>query len=112
MAKFVGDIGFTLGSVETPPGSGKYVNQIVERPYFGDLVRSASRVDDGPGVNANLVLSNSLSIVADPYLMEHYSAIRYVKWAGVYWVVESVTDDPDRPRLTIRLGGVYNGPKA
>lgn len=113
MAKFYGEIGFSLGSVETPPDSGKYVNQILERPYFGDLVRSARRLDESPdGVNASITAANSVSIVADPYVSEHYYAIRYVKWAGTYWVVDNVTDDPDRPRLLLRLGGVYNGPKA
>jgi hypothetical protein len=34
--------------------------------------------------------------------------MRYVEWAGVRWDVTDV--EVQRPRLILRLGGVYHGP--
>ena len=82
---------------------------ITEIPYFGDVQRAANRFDDSQSVNPKLTVSNAISIVADPYALENFAAILYVKWNGVLWTVDSVEDVPDAPRLLLRLGGVYNG---
>lgn len=109
MAKFYGEIGFGE-TVENPPGSGVYEDNVVERSYFGDIVRDSLRFREGDKINNDLTVSNSISIVADAYANEHIFAMRYIKWQGVFWVVSNV--DVKYPRLEIRLGGVYNGPKA
>ena len=56
----------------------------------------------------DITVRNSISIVADPYANEHFFAIRYVAWAGSLWRVTDV--EVQRPRLLLRLGGIYNGP--
>lgn len=107
MAKFHGEIGYGT-SVETSPGV--WADVITERKYYGDVVKTSRKLLEGEKLNYDLTVGNSISIVADAYANEHFFAIRYIKWAGTFWTVSDV--EVERPRLLMRLGGVYNGPKA
>lgn len=108
MAKFYGSIGFG-DSVETTPGVWRDV--IVEHDYYGDVLRNSRRWEENQeSVNNDLTVVNSLSIVSDAYLGEHFFAIRYVRWMGGLWTVQSV--EVEAPRLILRLGKVYHGPTA
>jgi hypothetical protein len=109
MAKFYGEIGYGE-TVETPPGSGVWIDQITEFSYYGDVIRNTRRLSEGESVNNDLSVNNSISIVADAYANEHFFAIRYIRWMGSLWTVSDV--EVQAPRLLLRLGGVYNGPKA
>lgn len=104
MAKFHGKIGYGL-TTETAPGV--HEETIVERTYYGDILRTSRALREGEQVNPALSLGNSISIVADAYANEHFFAIRYVEWAGVRWTVIDV--EVQAPRLLLRLGEVYNG---
>lgn len=106
MAKFFGEVGYGF-TVES--SDGVWEDEIVERTHSGDIIRNTRRLSDGEGVNDNLSVNNSISILADPYASEHFFAIRYVRWAGTLWKVSEV--EVQRPRLILRLGEVYNGPK-
>lgn len=106
MAKFFGKIGYGM-SVESAPGVWKDV--IVEQPYYGDVLRNSRGLRDGDTANDDLTVGNSISIVADAYANMHFFAIRYVEWAGTLWEVDDIS--VQSPRLILRLGGVYNGPK-
>jgi hypothetical protein len=108
MGRFFGRVGYVEEQVETDPGV--WVDQIVEFQYYGDIIRNSRYLRDDETVNSDLVIENSISIVADAYANEHFFAIRYVEWAGVLWTVHSV--DVQSPRLLLRLGEVYNGPTA
>lgn len=105
MARFYGEVGYGV-SVESSPGV--WTDAIVEKSYFGDLVRNTRRSSEGEYLNNDLTVNNSISIVADAYANEHFFAIRYVKWAGARWTVSEVT--VEHPRLLLKLGEVYNGP--
>lgn len=105
--RFHGKVGFGE-SVETAPGV--YEDSIVEHEYFGDVTRAARKLMEGENLNQDLSLVNAISIVADAYASEHFFEVRYVEWAGVFWTVTDV--EIQRPRLLLRLGEVYNGPKA
>lgn len=105
MAKFYGKIGYGI-SMQTAPGVWEDV--IVEQPYFGNVIRNSRGVREAEKVNDDLTVGNSISIVADAYANEHFFAIRYVEWMGALWTVDDVV--VESPRLTLRLGGVYNGP--
>lgn len=107
MAKFYGRIGYGE-AIESAPGV--WVDSIVERFYYGDVVRSSRKLTDGENLNKDLTVGNSISIVADAYASEHFFAIRYVEWAGVLWTVSDV--EVQAPRLLLLLGEVYNGPQA
>lgn len=106
MAKFSGAVGFAADAVETAPDV--FTEGITERSYFGDVLRNTRQLENGEKINNDLSVSNSISIVADAYANEHFFAIRYVQWQGARWTVSDV--EVQRPRLLLRLGGLYNGP--
>jgi hypothetical protein len=107
MARFHGEIGYG-NAVEEPPGSGVWEDGVIEFPYFGDVIRNTRKLDSGEGLNDDLSVNNSISIVADQYAIEHFFDIRYVRWEGVLWTVSTV--EVRSPRLVLSLGRVYNGP--
>lgn len=107
MARFYGKVGYGT-TVEASPGV--YVDTIVERNYYGDIVRNTRNLYEGDNLNKDLSVANSISIVADAYAALHFFTIRYVEWAGTLWTVSSV--EVRSPRLILSLGEVYNGPTA
>jgi hypothetical protein len=107
MARFFGEVGYG-SSVEAPASSGVWVDVITEIAYFGDVIRDTRKLDSGEKLNDDINVSNSISIVADEYAINHFFKIKYVRWAGVLWTVTNVESRP--PRLILSLGSVYNGP--
>lgn len=107
MTRFHGVVGYGE-SVESAPGVWEDV--ITEIEYFGDVVKNTRQVREGEYLNNDLTVNNSISVVADAYALEHFFAIKYVVWSGTFWTVTEV--EVERPRLLLKLGGVYNGPKA
>lgn len=102
--RFSGKVGYGE-TVETAPGV--HADLVTEFTYFGDVIRNSLKSQSGESVNNDLSVGNSISIVANAYAREHFSAIRYVEWAGTKWSVTEIELQP--PRLILRLGGVYNG---
>lgn len=79
-------------------------------PYYGDVKRASLTMQAANSVNTEIRTTNTIEVMADDdYLSENIFAIRFVEWAGTYWSVVEVTEQ--RPRLLLRLGGVYNGAK-
>lgn len=109
MAKFYGPIGYSI-SEETSPGVWAQ-EHLVERNYKGDVLQNYRKVSQGESINDDIDVSNRISIVADPFAMQHFHTIKYVKWMGAYWKVTTV-DASQRPRLILTIGGVYNGETA
>lgn len=107
MARFYGEVGYGE-SVESPPESGVWIQQITEQTYTGNVLRATRQLENGDGLNKDIVVNNRISILADQYANEHYFNIRYVKWEGALWTVTQV--EVQRPRLILSLGSVYNGP--
>jgi hypothetical protein len=107
MARFSGKVGYSQ-TVESPVGSGVYEDQIIEKQYFGDVLRNTRQTSERDKVLDNLTVSNSISVIADAYAYLNFFAIRYVEWMGQRWVVTDV--DVQRPRLIFTLGRIYNGP--
>ena len=104
MAKFYGNVGY-IETVEVKPGVWK--EQVIERPYYGDLTRNTSRFQPSGGVNDNISVSNNISILADPYANENFQHIRYVEFMGAKWKITNA--EVQYPRIILTLGGVYNG---
>lgn len=108
MAKFYGQIGFrTTYEVS----AGVYENVIVERPYFGDVIRDAMDRVAGDTVLGDRKTGNSFRVVADGYIASNFFDAEYIVWNGRYWKVVQ-TELQTRARILIRIGGVYNGPRA
>lgn len=107
MARFHGAVGYAT-TLETPPDSGVWVDDVTESPYYGDVIRNTRKLEEGDGLNNDINVGNSISIVADQYAIDHFFLIKYVRWMGVLWTVTSV--EVRSPRLILSLGSVYNGP--
>lgn len=108
MSKWSDKIGFGIEQEYDPenhPGVWKAV--IIERKYKGDLLRVSRQFRQSGNLNENLVFSNEISIVADPFAFENFSNIRYAKYMGSKWKVSNVR--VEYPRLILTLGDLYNG---
>lgn len=106
MGKFFGKIGYFV-TVEEKPGVWK--EQIIEKDYYGELLRNTSRRFENISqqVNADIIISNNISILADPFAQENFAYIKYAEFMGTKWNVTNV--EIQYPRLLLTLGGVYNG---
>ena len=103
MPKWYGKIGYGV-TEETSPGV--WTEEIVERQYYGDIIRNLRRLETSDQVNDNVSVSNEISIVSDPYAFENFHSIRWVEFMRSKWKVTSV--EVQYPRLLLSLGGVYN----
>lgn len=97
-------------SQEVPADSGIWVNVITEFPYYGTEIRETRRLEDGEGLNDNVSVGTSLSIVADEKANADWKKIKYIIWQGEAWKVSSV--EVARPRLILNLGPLYKGARA
>ena len=104
MSKYFGKVGYGV-TEETRPGV--YEPQIVEKEYYGDIVRNTRRLENGGKVVDDLNINMTLSIVADPFAYQNFHQLKYAEYMGAKWKATSV--EPQFPRLNITLGGVYNG---
>lgn len=104
MAKWFGSVGYEEEK-EIRPGVWDQV--ITEREYCGDTYRNMRKLQNSGEVNDTVTLANTVSIVADPYAMNHFHSIRYATFSGARWKVTDV--EPQYPRLLLTLGGVWNG---
>lgn len=104
MPKYFGKVGFAE-SVETAPGI--WEDRIVERSFYGDVVRDLRRLQNHTKLNDDITITNSFSIVADKYAYANFHKIRYLEYMGTKWKVESV-DASTPPRLILDVGAVYN----
>lgn len=103
MAKWCGNVGYA-DRVETEPGI--WEDDFTVRMYYGDVQSNFRSLQGSGNVNDNLNISNKISIVADPYAMDHFHNIRYVEYASAKWKVTNV--EVMYPRLMLTLGGVWN----
>lgn len=104
MSKWFGVIGFAE-TVETAPGV--WEEQIVKREYYGEVRRNTRRLQSTQQLNDDIVPNNEISIISDPYVDEHFHSIRYAEFKGVPWKVTNIEEV--FPRLTLTLGGKWNG---
>jgi len=104
--RFCGKVGFLI-TKEDSNDPGIYVPQIVEKKYFGDVLRKSVQWNRSDSLNDDLVVNKSISIVADKFLYDNIGAMKYVEYMGVKWTIASM--EPERPRITLEVGGVYNG---
>ena len=103
MTRWCGVIGYAE-TLEIEPGV--WSEEFTERKYYGDLLRNSRRLQGSQQVNDNITISNQISILADPYAVQHFHAIRYAELFGTKWKVSSV--EVQYPRLILELGGAYN----
>ena len=103
MAKFYGSVGYAV-SEETVPGV--WEERIVEHSYYGDVIRNNRKLQSSSQLNDNIVVSNEISILSDPFANENFHSMRYVEFMGAKWKITNV--EVQYPRLILTIGGVYN----
>ena len=104
MARYYGNIGY---AIETEKYPGTWVPTLVPRPYYGDVIKNRLNSQQQTSVNPTITISNTISIIADPFAYENFINIRYAEYLGKKWIVTSI--EVDRPRMLLTLGGLYNG---
>ena len=107
MGKWFGRIGYAE-QLETTPGV--WEEKIVERNYYGDVVRNYRKLESSGEVNDDINVSMEISIVADPYAIQNFHAMRYIEYMGSLWKLSNV--EVNYPRLILQIGGLYNGQQA
>lgn len=104
MAKYCGMIGYA-GLVEIEPGI--WEDGITEREAIGDMLSNYRSLENSGDINDNINIANKISIVADPYAINNFHAMRYAEFMGAKWKISNV--EVKYPRLILTLGGLYNG---
>lgn len=107
--KFHGKIGFINPDSYTEKKPGVYKPEVIEKSYFGEVLRHNRRNQDSGHQNDNVTLSNQISILSDMYLQENWGMIAYILWNNVRWKVSRI--EVNYPRIILDLGEVYNGEK-
>lgn len=115
MGRYFGTVGYAIAeermTTDNPPQhTGIWEDRIVEKRYYGDVTNWTNRWASTENVNDDVALTVTISVVADAFAYQNFSRIKYVEFEGAYWKVTSII--PQRPRLILHLGGVYNGPTA
>jgi len=104
MAKFYGKIGY----VETKEvKAGVWQEVVTEKQHSGEVLRNTGKWQTSGNINDDISVSNQFSIVADAFAYANFNMMRYIVWMGVPWKITNI--ELLRPRLTITIGGVYNG---
>ena len=104
MAKWYGKIWYCETTETTP---GVWVEQLKDHCYYGDLTKNTRKLESSDKVNDDVNINNILSIVADPYAIDHFYAMRCAEIYGTKWKITNV--EVQYPRLILTLGGLYNG---
>lgn len=103
--KWFGKVGFSVTEPQEE-GSDIMVHNDVERPYFGELTRLSSKWETSGYKNDDKNLNTEISIVSDPFAIDHFNNISYAYFMGVKWKVTAV--ELQYPRLILSVGGEYN----
>ena len=87
MSKWYGAIGFAE-TEETEPGVWRSV--VTEKSYFGDVISNRwNRQVSSNSTNDDINISNSISIVADPYAVDNCSKMIYVEFMNTKWKISN-----------------------
>lgn len=102
--KFYGNVGYRVNREIRP---SVLEPTITERPYYGDVMKLTRRLGSSDKINSDITIENQISIVSDPFALDHFQNIIYVWWMGTPFTVSRV--EVEFPRLTLTIGDIYNG---
>ena len=100
--KWFGNIGFKEVTEDEP---GLWVPHVIPKAFYGDVVKDYAKELQANTINADLQVSNKLSVVADQYLQNNFHKIAYVEFGGAKWKVSVV--EVNFPRVSLTLGSLY-----
>jgi len=105
MAKWRGQVGFC---VPKETDVDVWTEEIIERSYYGDVLRNTKTPYDTKQINEGFNVSNRISFIADPYAKENFYRMKYITFAGTKWEISNIEVDT-YPRMVVSLGGLWNG---
>lgn len=103
MARYYGYVGYAEC---TEDESGIVKEKMVTKPYYGDIIQNARRLEASGLMHDNITILNEVSIVADPYAFQNFHAMRYLTFMGCKWKITNIR--VEYPRLILTAGGIYN----
>lgn len=105
MGRYFGNIGF---KITEEIRKGVFKELTVERQYYGDFMRNSNyrNQQNTESVNNDIIVQNTISILADPFIYDNFYNIQYIEVYGYKWKVSSI--EVNRPRLIITTGGKFN----
>lgn len=87
-------------------GHGVWKKVKTEKKYYMDINRvNWYNRDSQQTVNGTFTINNTVSILCNPFLLEHYTQIEWVEFNGTKWKVSSVDLEP--PRIILSIGEPY-----
>lgn len=101
--RFYGFVGYAVNK-ETQPNVHEDV--IEEYPAYGEILQNIRKWTTDADLNDDLTTQNRISLIASPFIREHCSRIKYVRWMKTAWKVTAV--QIQYPRIIVTLGGVFN----
>ena len=101
--KCSGKIGYSR-TEETSPGV--YQEIIVEKQYYGDVVRNTTQILDSNTINSSIKLNNSISVLCNNYMSDNLGCVRYLTFKKSKWKVSSMEIKDNR--IIFTLGDLYN----
>lgn len=103
--KWCGKVGYSI-TKETKPGI--WETRCEERTHIGEVTRTSSRWQNSPdSTNGDIHIQHTISVIADPFIKENFSLIKYIEFMGAKFKVTNI--EVQYPRLLLTIGGVYNG---
>lgn len=102
--KWFGKVGYRIDTSEN-----EFVDteEYIERDYYGDLVKNYNKKDRSDStINDEFTINNQIRILADPFMVDNFSKIRYVTFMDSKWKVSSI--DVQWPALLLDIGGLFN----
>lgn len=103
MNRFYGTIGFCVNDEIEP---GIWEDTVTTKKYYIDIQKNFRKYSQGDTVTGSIQVSNTFSVIMDPYLNNNLQNIRFVEWMGSKWQIASI--EVSSPRLIMTLGGQYN----
>lgn len=103
MGIFSGYVGYQIQEVN----SGIANEHFEEKFLRGNLTVRSVDLSYSDYLSTDLALRQTVSVVGDEFAFKNWMNIRYVVIDGVKWRAINVA--PDKPRINITLGGLYNG---
>ncbi len=102
--RYCGNVGYRITKEAAP---SVWTPEIIERKYYGDVVRASRRVSSDDKINSDISIDNQISIICDPFALENFHSIIYIWWMGTPFTVSRV--EVEFPRLLLTIGDIYNG---
>jgi hypothetical protein len=84
-------------------GHGVWKKGTTKKKYYMDINRvSWYNRESQQTVNGTFIIQNTISVLLNPFLLDHYTQIKWLEFQGTKWKVSSVSlEEPHRLILSV-----------